>query len=275
MFSGDDASGRKTARLDGAFGEGGAGVGGLGSGKVAPRELGQQVGMQLLASLSDSSDPITDAFEALAHAQLWLCNMHKVGLMSAMPTTMSLGNSSVNLANMMGSGNMFNSQMNGLNPQLAGLSNSSLANQLTSGFSNSLNYPAQQLSQQQQSYYGNNDRYSDRQQDRRQDRQQERKPQKGSDSTHSAGRIKSAAGVKFEDWKDRPSEFLREYGDPSAANGSGSRPAAGEKGNWACDGCSNINFPRRQNCLKCQTPRSAKAEHIVRDYVKFIIDSYN
>eukprot|EP00959_Pyramimonas_sp_CCMP1952_P094782 1982632-Pyramimonas_sp.AAC.1 len=34
-------------------------------------------------------------------------------------------------------------------------------------------------------------------------------------------------------------------GDPAAVNGSGARPGAGVNGNWECEGCGNINFPRR------------------------------
>ncbi|XP_024392944.1 uncharacterized protein [Physcomitrium patens] len=56
-------------------------------------------------------------------------------------------------------------------------------------------------------------------------------------------------GVRFEDYKDRPSDFLREFGDPAAVNatamGGGQKPESGVNGNWECEDCKNVNFPRR------------------------------
>ena len=43
----------------------------------SPRDMGQQLALQLLAAFGNSPNPDSDAAEALAHAQLWLCNMRK------------------------------------------------------------------------------------------------------------------------------------------------------------------------------------------------------
>eukprot|EP00959_Pyramimonas_sp_CCMP1952_P468024 9492542-Pyramimonas_sp.AAC.1 len=43
----------------------------------SPKDMGQQLALQLLAAFGNSPNPDSDAAEALAHAQLWLCNMRK------------------------------------------------------------------------------------------------------------------------------------------------------------------------------------------------------
>lgn len=70
----------------------------------------------------------------------------------------------------------------------------------------------------------------------------------GSPSSGVRG-IMGRPGLRFEDYKDRPSDFLREFGDPAAVNatamGGGQKPEPGVNGNWECEDCKNVNFPRR------------------------------
>jgi len=64
-----------------------------------------------------------------------------------------------------------------------------------------------------------------------------------------------------------PSTFLRVYGDPAAKGGlSHHRPESMQDGNWRCDHCSNVNFPRRQRCNKCQGIRGPAGDAIVLQY---------
>lgn len=82
--------------------------------------------------------------------------------------------------------------------------------------------------------------------------------------------------VKFEDYKDRPSEYLREFGDPAAMGVGGAspsqRPEAGIDGNWECQDCKNVNFPRRTICHQCHKKRGSKGEEVVREYVRRLIE---
>eukprot|EP00850_Spirogloea_muscicola_P014887 SM000110S18894 [mRNA] locus=s110:118766:121624:- [translate_table: standard] len=81
--------------------------------------------------------------------------------------------------------------------------------------------------------------------------------------------------VTFEDYHDRPSDYLREFGDPAAMNatsGGNHRPEAGVDGNWACEDCKNVNFPRRTSCFQCHRKRSARGDEIVREYVRQLIE---
>lgn len=66
-----------------------------------------------------------------------------------------------------------------------------------------------------------------------------------------------------------PSSFLRIYGDPLAATASrrgGCQPESHQDGNWRCDQCSNVNFPRRPRCHKCHAPRGPSGDAIVLKY---------
>ncbi|GJP42946.1 hypothetical protein CLOM_g2467 [Closterium sp. NIES-68] len=84
------------------------------------------------------------------------------------------------------------------------------------------------------------------------------------------------ANISFEDYKDRPSDFLREFGDPAALQSqrglNHTRPVVGVNGNWECSSCQNVNFPRRHSCHQCGTKRSDEGEEIVRNYVKQLIE---
>mmetsp|Transcript_76118 Transcript_76118/g.215258 ORF Transcript_76118/g.215258 Transcript_76118/m.215258 type:complete len:372 (-) Transcript_76118:107-1222(-) len=66
-----------------------------------------------------------------------------------------------------------------------------------------------------------------------------------------------------------PSSFLRVYGDPlvgAAPRCGGWVPELHQDGNWRCDQCSNVNFPRRQRCHKCHALRSPNGDAIVLQY---------
>jgi len=229
---------RKTPRTAGGFSQESAGEMMTGP---SPRDMGQQLALQLLTAFGNSPHPDADAAEALAHAQLWLCNMRKAGLLT--PANSDGG---------------FNLGMAG--PSMQGFQMSAaqnmMAQQLQTPMGNMQAMPLMPSSQ------GHGFRPP-----ARQHHEQSGEPK--------GGRIRTAVGVKFDDWKDRPSEFLREYGDPAAVKGSGARPGAGVNGNWECEGCGNINFPRRSNCLRCHVTRSENGEHIVREYVRGLIEKYN
>lgn len=38
---------------------------------------------------------------------------------------------------------------------------------------------------------------------------------------------------------------VQEFGDPAVSMSAGGRPTAGINGNWSCDKCGNVNYPRR------------------------------
>lgn len=66
-----------------------------------------------------------------------------------------------------------------------------------------------------------------------------------------------------------PSSFLRIYGDPLAATAprkGGGRPESHQDGNWRCEACGNVNFPRRQRCHKCHAIRGPGGDAIVMQY---------
>nr|XP_024400997.1 uncharacterized protein LOC112294584 isoform X2 [Physcomitrium patens] len=88
--------------------------------------------------------------------------------------------------------------------------------------------------------------------------------------------IMGRPGLRFEDYKDRPSDFLREFGDPAAVNatamGGGHKPEPGINGNWECEDCKNVNFPRRTNCFQCHKRRGLKGDEVVRKYVRTLIE---
>lgn len=66
-----------------------------------------------------------------------------------------------------------------------------------------------------------------------------------------------------------PSSFLRVYGDPLAASAGRCgrhQPESHQDGNWRCEQCGNINFPRRQRCHKCHDPRGPSGDAIVMQY---------
>lgn len=66
-----------------------------------------------------------------------------------------------------------------------------------------------------------------------------------------------------------PSSFLRCYGDPLAATAprhGGCIPESNQDGNWRCERCGNVNFPRRQRCHKCQETRGPNGDAIVLRY---------
>lgn len=90
-------------------------------------------------------------------------------------------------------------------------------------------------------------------------------------SNSSGSRTLVRASLKWEDYKDRPSDFLREFGDPAAvtasAFGGGLKPEPGMNGNWECEECRNVNFPRRTCCFQCHKKRGLKGDELVRKYV--------
>lgn len=66
-----------------------------------------------------------------------------------------------------------------------------------------------------------------------------------------------------------PSSFLRIYGDPLAAAApkrGGYQPESHQDGNWRCDECGNVNFPRRQRCNKCHVVRGPGGDAVVLGY---------
>eukprot|EP00250_Pteridium_aquilinum_P009348 c18610_g1_i1 orf=259-1311(+) len=97
-------------------------------------------------------------------------------------------------------------------------------------------------------------------------------PNSSSVSNSSNSRALVHASLKWEDYKDRPSDFLREFGDPAAvtasAFGGGLKPEPGVNGNWECEECKNVNFPRRTSCFQCRRKRGVKGDELVRKYVR-------
>eukprot|EP00928_Gymnodinium_smaydae_P055794 TRINITY_DN3926_c0_g2_i1.p1 TRINITY_DN3926_c0_g2~~TRINITY_DN3926_c0_g2_i1.p1 ORF type:complete len:554 (-),score=96.90 TRINITY_DN3926_c0_g2_i1:180-1841(-) len=77
-----------------------------------------------------------------------------------------------------------------------------------------------------------------------------------------------------EDFKN-PSSFLRIYGDPLASQarrGGFGQPESRQDGNWRCEPCGNVNFPRRQRCHKCQAVRGPAGDAIVLQYCLRVYD---
>jgi len=72
-----------------------------------------------------------------------------------------------------------------------------------------------------------------------------------------------------------PSSFLRVYGDPLAAAAQrcgGGQPESHQDGNWRCEQCNNVNYPRRQRCHKCSAVRGASGDAIVLQYCLRVYD---
>lgn len=80
-----------------------------------------------------------------------------------------------------------------------------------------------------------------------------------------------------------PSSFLKIYGDPlcslspssvaayvAGAGASSMSPAANKDGNWVCCSCTNVNFPRRFRCNKCNEPRGPEGDRIVAEYARAV-----
>ncbi|KAF8819500.1 Zn-finger in Ran binding protein and others domain-containing protein [Cardiosporidium cionae] len=70
-----------------------------------------------------------------------------------------------------------------------------------------------------------------------------------------------------------PSSFLKIYGDPlcgQSPNVGGASPVKNQGGNWVCCNCSNINFPRRFRCNKCNEFRDSNGDEIVSEYAKIV-----
>nr|XP_024388898.1 uncharacterized protein LOC112288668 isoform X3 [Physcomitrium patens]PNR45383.1 hypothetical protein PHYPA_015154 [Physcomitrium patens] len=220
---------------------------------------GKRLAEQLVASFAASTDPVGDAGECLASAALWLQTMKsrmQTGGESGLVTTSSLisGSNPLGLTTPLNGVNLLpQSHLGGASgigsPGSGGLGSLALNSGPGLAHGNSLgNYLAR----------GGN----------------------------VVGAIGSPAGstrgimgrldLLFEDFKDRPSDFLREFGDPAAVNatamGGGLRPELGINGNWECEECKNVNFPRRTNCFQCRERRGPKGDEIVRKYVRILIE---
>ncbi|MCO5576328.1 hypothetical protein L7F22_030137 [Adiantum nelumboides] len=63
-----------------------------------------------------------------------------------------------------------------------------------------------------------------------------------------------------------------EFGDPAAVTAAafvgGLKPEPGVNGNWECEDCKNVNFPRRTSCFQCRRKRGVKGDELVRKYVR-------
>eukprot|EP01069_Polyplicarium_translucidae_P002474 Polyplicarium_translucidae@DN2041_c0_g1_i1.p1 len=71
-----------------------------------------------------------------------------------------------------------------------------------------------------------------------------------------------------------PSSFLKIYGDPLCYNGGAPLPKKGKNGNWECYNCTNVNYPRRFRCNKCNTLRDADSDKAVSEYTRFVYNKY-
>lgn len=84
-----------------------------------------------------------------------------------------------------------------------------------------------------------------------------------------------------EDWSTRPpavlahpdefvnpSSFLKVYGDPlcGSTDKKGALLSRGKCGNWPCNNCGNVNYPRRFRCNKCGQRRSQDGDSLVASY---------
>ncbi|KAG6544869.1 hypothetical protein Mapa_013559 [Marchantia paleacea] len=224
---------------------------------------GKRLAEQLVASFAASSDPVGDAGECLASAALWLQTMK-----SRMQTGDSGALSTSSLAfPVMGDANSLalGGSLVGMNGGVAMLSQSPLSASSIGGSSAGLgslviNSGACGMGS---SLIGN---YL---------------PRVNPPSTNMppGPRAMLPRALRYEDYKDRPSDYLREFGDPAAvsatAMGGGHRPEPGVYGNWECEECKNVNFPRRTNCFQCHKRRGPKGEEIVRKYVRGLIEEAN
>jgi len=96
------------------------------------------------------------------------------------------------------------------------------------------------------------------------------KTQFGRGSSNRGGGGKGASTAPMTDWdywQHHPSDWLREFGDPLAAAGRKGHMTHGVDGNWACNSCGNVNFPRRTDCNKCKAKRDESGDQVVREYV--------
>ncbi|XP_024381238.1 uncharacterized protein [Physcomitrium patens] len=220
---------------------------------------GKRLAEQLVASFATSADPVGDAGECLASAALWLQTM-KSRVQTGGEPGLSTASSLLSGANSLG----LNSSLNGVNllsqSHLGGVSG--IGSPGPGVLGNLVIKPGPGLS------HGNTiGNYLAR----------------GSNTAGAVGSpsgstrgIMGRPGLRFEDFKDRPSDFLREFGDPAAVNatamGGGQRPEPGINGNWECEECKNVNFPRRTNCFQCHKRRGPKGDEIVRKYVRILIE---
>ncbi|KAL2644236.1 hypothetical protein R1flu_011823 [Riccia fluitans] len=224
---------------------------------------GKRLAEQLVASFAASSDPVGDAGECLASAALWLQTMKsrmQAGDSGALSTSslassimMGDSNSLALRASLVGmNGGVTMLSQSPLNGSIGGSSvglGSLVINSGTAGMGSSL--------------IGN---YLPRV-----------SPPNG--NIPPGPRAVLPRTLRYEDYNDRPSDYLREFGDPAAvsatAMGGGHRPEPGVYGNWECEECKNVNFPRRTNCFQCHKRRGPKGEEIVRKYVRGLIEEAN
>uniref|UniRef100_A0A7I4DAD0 RanBP2-type domain-containing protein n=1 Tax=Physcomitrium patens TaxID=3218 RepID=A0A7I4DAD0_PHYPA len=216
---------------------------------------GKRLAEQLVASFAASIDPVGDAGECLASAALWLQTMK-----SRMQTGESGGGLETSSTSCLGSA----SCSLGLNSPMSGystLSQSNLSGNFgPGGFGNLAINSGPGLP------HGNTlGNYLAR-----------ANLGEAVGSPSGVRGIMGRPGLRFEDYKDRPSDFLREFGDPAAVNatamGGGHKPEPGINGNWECEDCKNVNFPRRTNCFQCHKRRGLKGDEVVRKYVRTLIE---
>ncbi|KAH8948963.1 hypothetical protein BDL97_10G005200 [Sphagnum fallax] len=245
---------------------------------------GKRLAEQLVASFAASTDPVGDAGECLASAALWLQTM-KSRMQSgggdsagglATSSISGLGSSSVAAGGSLGSlrsqaplngvNNMLQQQQQPL-PYLSGPGASSNVGSPGSGGLGSLAINSGSGISHSNHLLGSSlvGRVSNN-----------NAPPGAMGSLLGSRGIMGRPAVRFEDFKDRPSDFLREFGDPAAVNatamGGGQRPEPGVNGNWECEECKNVNFPRRTNCFQCHKRRGLKGDDIVRKYVRSLIE---
>jgi hypothetical protein len=75
-----------------------------------------------------------------------------------------------------------------------------------------------------------------------------------------------------------PSSFLKVYGDPLCIHLNDEKTVTsilrGKNGNWGCQRCGNVNYPRRFRCNKCNELRSAKGDAVVSEYVLNVYEQH-
>ncbi|KAH7442914.1 hypothetical protein KP509_02G007700 [Ceratopteris richardii] len=194
---------------------------------------GKRLAEHLISCFAASSDPIRDAAECLTSAALWLQTLK--------PRFHTAEEQSLSVSSLVSIGSpAFGSLSLGLNSSVNMVSQprygANLGSGAIAGVPNTLNRPTSSM------------------------------------SASSNSRPLVHASLKWEDYKDRPSDFLREFGDPAAvtaaAFGGGLKPEPGVNGNWECEDCKNVNFPRRTSCFQCRRKRGVKGDELVRKYVR-------
>ncbi|MCO5547726.1 hypothetical protein L7F22_001177 [Adiantum nelumboides] len=193
---------------------------------------GKRLAEHLIACFAASSDPFVDAGECLTSAALWLQTMK--------PRFHTAEEQSLSVSSLVSIGSPFGSLSLGLNGAVNMLSQPhhgiNMGPGAITGAATAINRPPSSL------------------------------------SNSSNARTLVRSSLKWEDYKDRPSDFLREFGDPAAvtaaAFGGGLRPEPGVNGNWECEDCKNVNFPRRTSCFQCRRKRGVKGDELVRKYVR-------